>query len=452
MVKLFRGMRRRQQLFLLTLILVAAAGVLWTIVYATTRPSHVVVTLRVPDLRRSTAVLDRTRMTNDGQVVSILVTLRDRHDRPVCGDLVQLRASAAYMTTASGRTNEHGTVRLRTAVQRGMQHEADSSGLVRLILVDATSGSTLPQPQLLSVYNRVAVLLQGLGTSLSCPYRNCVPGLFQPLVASVLSPLGYRADNPRSTILVYSYRGGSMVRDGGDWFWRPQSYGRCDTAQAISQSSQALRDMLLAFRARYPYTSFELFGHSLGGLVAMQTIGDPAFWQQTGPGAVDKLVTVDSPINGLAKTDALSWMVDAFANVWDLRTCSGQRFGLDLAEGISNLADRAPERQHGWAVTARAGGASILNIANRYDVPVPDSSALLDGTSPVSIVDRIRYSLSPVRDLGHSALLYPRLPGNVDNPDWNDFTSTVRDYYQQSCLSFVARDAVCRYPSIDRGF
>jgi hypothetical protein len=185
-------------------------------------------------------------------------------------------------------------------------------------------------------------------------------------------------------------------------------------------------------------------------VVALQTIGDPAFWQQLGSAAVDKLVTIDSPINGLAKTDALAWLVDAFAHVWDLHTCSGQDFGIDLVEAISGLADRAPARQNGWVAVAASDGARVLTAANRYDVPVPDSAALLDEPSPVSAADRIRYSLPPFHGLGHSALLYPALLGPLDNPDWSDFTSTLRGYFAQSCLAFASQHAGCPYPSIDR--
>ena len=226
----------------------------------------------------------------------------------------------------------------------------------------------------------------------------------------------------------------------------------CDTAQPVSRSAQILREMLLAYRARYPYTSFELLGHSLGGLVAMQAIGYDSFWRRIGPGAVDKLVTIDSPINGITEVHALSWLVDAFAGVWHLHACSGQDFGTDLVGELSGLGDHTPSRQHAWVGTALSRGAAVLTITNRGDLPVPESYAVMDEDHSVSVADRIRFTLPPLRSLGHSSLLYPAALGFVANPDWRDFTATLRDYLHAPCLAFAPRGTRCPYPSINRGF
>lgn len=75
-------------------------------------------------------------------------------------------------------------------------------------------------------------------------------------------------------------------------------------------SARSLRALLLGYRARFPYTTFELIGHSLGGLVAFQAAGYPAFLGRLGLAGIDKLV---GPVNGITGFWARTWLVDALA-------------------------------------------------------------------------------------------------------------------------------------------
>ncbi|MDB5076795.1 MAG: hypothetical protein JWO42_2974 [Chloroflexi bacterium] len=435
----------------MALLMVAALLLVWGWVQATLHPTPGPSPV-TPNSFYSSTSIDSPNITNDGQAATVVVDLRDKQNHPIAGERVRLVPSAAFMTSASGRTDRLGMVLLRTTVRSGARHMAPSAGPLRLTVVDETHHIPIPHALTLTVYNRVAVLLQGVGTSLHCRDRACLEPMFMPLVSGVLKPLGYRTAIAAPAILEYSYQGGAMINDGGAWTWKPRSYDACDTLQSVSHSAQVLRDMLVAYRARYPYSTFELVGHSLGGLVAMQAIGYHFLWQQIGPLGVDKLVTIDSPVNGITDVHALSWLVDGLAGIWHLHDCPAQGFGLDLVGELSGLGDQAPARQHAWAAVAKAHGAAILTVTNRDDLLVPEAYALLDADSPASVVDRIRLSVAPLQSLGHSSLLYPVQAGGVANLSWPGFAATLRMYLRQPCLVFSPRDAKCPYPSINRGF
>ena len=405
----------------------------------------------VLDPMRSSVRADTARITNDGQAVRVSVILRDRRGQPLAGEPVALLPSGRFMAGATGRTGRDGRATLVAAVAAGAWHRQASAGPVLLPVRDLRAGVVLPDVPQLIVYNRVAVLVQGLGTNLHCRDAACLPGMYGPLVAAVLRPLGYGAgDAP--TILSYSYRDGRMVFAGGSWRWQPRSYTSCDTIQRVEGSARSLRAMLLGYRERYPYTTFELIGHSLGGLVAFQAAGYPAFLDRLGPAGIDKLVTIDSPVNGITGFQARTWLVDALAGQWQLRGCSGQRWGLPLLAELRGIGGRAPVRQHQWAAALRAAGTAVLTATNSADVPVPESYAIVDDGQRRSVVDRLRFTNSSGADLGHSGLLYPSAGRGHRNPAWPDFTARIRAYLAQPCLAFSPRASVCRYPSMDGGF
>jgi pimeloyl-ACP methyl ester carboxylesterase len=402
------------------------------------------------DPARSTVTLSTDRITNDGQRVRILVSLRDTRGRPLAHAPVRIAPSRAFLRGAGGRTDSLGRFSAQLSVQPGAQHRQSSSGLVAFQIYASTQERPLRPAPRLRVYNRVAVLLQGLGTSSRCHDPACLPSMFAPLTDSVLQPLGYSAGSAAPTILQYSYRGGQMIAGTGEWRWQPQSYDLCDTMQPVAQSAQILRDMLIAYRTRYPYTTFELLGHSLGGLVAFEAAGDQGFLTRIGPQGIDKVITIDSPVNGITAFNAQSWLVDIAAGFTHLLGCRGQGFGFNLMGELSGLGDQSPGRQHQWAAAARAAGVAVLDITNRQDILVPEAYAEVDDGHPQSVVDRLLYDASSAQTYGHSALLYPTRSASQPNPVWNAFTATLRQYLGQPCLSFAAPDSACVYPMLDR--
>jgi hypothetical protein len=402
----------------------------------------------VIDAARSMVSLATPRITNDGQPAPLTVTLRDARGRPLRDLAVRVVPSVNYLTAHAGRTDAEGRFTASLSVRRNAMHQQTSSGVIVVRVFAGAGQQLLRQTPQLAVYNRVAVLLQGLGTAARCPANACLPSMYAPLTESVLQPLGYSAAGSAPTILQYSYRGGTMAA-GPRWRWQPAAYEPCDTVQPVSRSAGMLRGMLLAYRARYPYTTFELVGHSLGGLVALQALGDERFLAQLGSWGIDKLITIDAPLNGITEFDAQTWVVDLFAGLTHLLGCSSQHFGVDMLSELSDLGDHAPTRQHLWAATARAAGVAVLDMTNRQDILVPAAYAAIDAGLPTSVVDRFLVDDDTAQTLGHGDLLYPNWGGAQTNPLWGRFAALLRAYLAQPCLAFASPARHCRYPSIN---
>jgi pimeloyl-ACP methyl ester carboxylesterase len=122
------------------------------------------------------------------------------------------------------------------------------------------------------------VFLAGYGSDLAS-----ADSVFSPLQAALA------ARNPNVAFVQYSYTGTSF--SGCDS--TPSPYRPLDTAQDIEVSKRILRDTLAALRGTCDVDRIAIVGHSLGGLVALQALGD-----QSVPGVSD-VVTVDSPLGGV---------------------------------------------------------------------------------------------------------------------------------------------------------
>jgi hypothetical protein len=304
------------------------------------------------------------------------------------------------------------------------------------------------------------VLIQGLGSRLSCTISDCHDHAFNQISQDVLAPIGYNLNGNglQRTELEFSYRGGSMVRDSsGVWQWLINPYHECDTSQALASSDAALRALLHSYRARYAYTTFEIVAHSLGGIVALDTLaGDGgAFLRRLGPAAVDKVVTIDSPVNGIPRSIAplapivIGGLLGGFPQV---RSCTSQLLGSFLIAGLIRIGANQPSRQEGWVATLHHAGVELLNITNRDDMVVPESFAIIDDGSRRHVADRMRFSLGIDRTAGHGTLLSRHLDNGVPNPAWPVLVATLQHYLTDPCLSLAGDSGTCPYPTINRGF
>lgn len=122
------------------------------------------------------------------------------------------------------------------------------------------------------------VLLAGYGSDLTSAEL-----VFAPLQAALA------ARNPNIAIVTYSYTGTTF--SGCDS--TPSPYRPSDTSQDIEVSKRILRDTLAALEQTCDVDRIAIVGHSLGGLIALQALGE-----QSVP-AVSDLVTVDSPLGGV---------------------------------------------------------------------------------------------------------------------------------------------------------
>jgi pimeloyl-ACP methyl ester carboxylesterase len=107
--------------------------------------------------------------------------------------------------------------------------------------------------------------------------------VFSPLQAALT------ARNPNVAFVHFSYTGTTFTGCEAT----PSPYRPADTAQDIEVSKQILRETLSALKAACGADRIAIVGHSLGGLIALEALGD-----QTVPGVSD-LVTVDSPLGGV---------------------------------------------------------------------------------------------------------------------------------------------------------
>ena len=73
-----------------------------------------------------------------------------------------------------------------------------------------------------------------------------------------------------------------------------------------------------------------MIGHSLGGLVALEGLAGVggAFVRGLGPAAIDKVITMDSPVNGVYHGSPLSLLGDMVGSLSYIRPCSQQLFGV----------------------------------------------------------------------------------------------------------------------------
>ena len=156
--------------------------------------------------------------------------------------------------------------------------------------------------------HKVAVLLQGINTSLSCDGNgHCSPG--DQTALSVQGLLGIQntlADTNGvygfdvSDVIWYSYNGGTVDSSG----YHPNNYACGVTKQPYGTDITHLRDLIERLGASRPGTDFYLVGHSQGGLIAFQELGYLSFLPQDTQ--VNAVFTLDSPLGG-APRDDVKW-------------------------------------------------------------------------------------------------------------------------------------------------
>jgi pimeloyl-ACP methyl ester carboxylesterase len=124
----------------------------------------------------------------------------------------------------------------------------------------------------------VFVFIAGYGTNLATASR-----LFAPLQSALA------ARNANVSFVRYSYTGTTF--DG--CAATPSAYRPYDTAQDIEVSKRILRESLSALQDACEVDRIVIVGHSLGGLIGFQALGE-----QPEP-RVSDVVTVDSPLGGV---------------------------------------------------------------------------------------------------------------------------------------------------------
>ena len=226
----------------------------------------------------------------------------------------------------------------------------------------ARAGSAQPAPAAAHLY---IMFLPGL-----CAYTNSDPychgradaaararSTFRTLIGELATAhVGY-------TPLFYSYN----PSDAG-------GYAVSGTHQTVARSVDALERELRAARQRDPSATFDLVGHSLGGVVAASwaVTNGRQYGFHTSRGllhVVNSIVTFDSPLHGLQNTLSNNLVT--------------RLFGGDVAYSLQPDSETIKEilffPNQWWRTKGR-----LHSVANRADIVVPPAESLLGQTREVN--------------------------------------------------------------------
>ena len=186
-----------------------------------------------------------------------------------------------------------------------------------------------------------------------------------------LRGLGYAVED----VLRFSYDGGRSPDPGletADWL-RPipvTIHSEASTRRAVADSATLLAELLRTIGQLRPGSAIEVYGHSLGGLVAVTAaaqVADPAGSPNL------RILTFSSPHGGLAMAELLDEF-DDLPGVGALSRISG------LPGGTPVLADLAG----GLGVEVPVG-VPVLSLAAQADLLVPATRSRLQGATTVVV-------------------------------------------------------------------
>lgn len=117
--------------------------------------------------------------------------------------------------------------------------------------------------------------------------------------------LGQNYLHASSSMILYSYNGGTMDPKTG--IWHPKDFNTCDADNhTLTKDIQTFDDMLHAYQMLFPKATFTIIGHSLGGLIALQGAYDYERHYQT---SINKVITIDAPLEGVVLSEqANNWI------------------------------------------------------------------------------------------------------------------------------------------------
>jgi hypothetical protein len=179
-------------------------------------------------------------------------------------------------------------------------------------------------------------------------------------------------------VVLFSYGGGRIVPDDSDPGWvaglESSPHNDADAHRSVEESADLLARLLVDIARERPGATLEVFGHSLGGLVALEAVARMAA-EADAPRL--RLVTLSSPHGGslLAESIDVLGSLAGIAEAFELigRPEVGEPVLADLAAGTRRLVPV---------------GVEALSLAASGDFFVPAGSAELDGARTV-VVDLV---------------------------------------------------------------
>lgn len=192
------------------------------------------------------------------------------------------------------------------------------------------------------------------------------PSFFRNIKHELLGSGGFVCDD----FLNFSYKGGTVRQDGE---WAPNPYSCEDSGQELSKSTSSLVGLIKDFRRKHGDAEFFIVGHSLGGVVIMNAMSSVNSGDIK-PGVVRAVVTMDSPLNHVTKSN-----LDHLKAVWfgtgvvaSLLDCNFKLLLSSKAAGeLADVNDGNRESTRAQLASKvsvlESLGVSVLTIGNAQD-------------------------------------------------------------------------------------
>jgi len=176
-----------------------------------------------------------------------------------------------------------------------------------------------------------------------------------------------------------------MTKNG---HWAPRSFSACaPNTNTLDKDSQNLAALLDAYAAVYPDAHFELVGHSLGGVVALQGATD--YVRHNGRAIITKVITLDSPLHGRGGGQAAgSFVVSRTLNI--AGKCSAKTPDTELGQTLNAMAQGTGNLAETETAILASHGVEVYTLGNLDDclyqqgVCLTVASALILGLNSVS--------------------------------------------------------------------
>ncbi len=262
------------------------------------------------------------------------------------------------------------------------------------------------------VQGYASCLTKGQETGPSCDPNGANP--FEP-IKQELRNVGFT----NSDFIEFSYTNNHVDKNGN---WVTKDYGCTDvTNQSYKQPAKDLLDTIKDYKKAHPNYQIYVIGHSFGGLVAFQALGqeiDRRGLNDRSPLPIAGLVTIDSPLNGIRR-DWLREFADNLINKLPdsvVPKCFKLFFNSKSTDGVVKLfeGERALQNNESAALQqnsvvkelAQKAGTVVWNTGNSKDCFWSPSSC-----SPYDS------SIDPAGVVSSGRLDYPKtqIVGNTSN-------------------------------------
>src|SRR6266566_1566832 len=267
----------------------------------------------------------------------------------------------------------------------------------------------------------VLVFVSGMNTDM----KNCQTDTFDNLIYALVNDTGVTGPysggcnaanqsylQSSTSMAFFSYTGGKMDAQHGVWL--PNNYAKCEADDGrLQQDVQAIDTMLDSYLRVFPHATFTIVGHSLGGLVALQGAYDYTVKHHNS--SIGKVITIDSPLEGVFTTQQSDYWVHAFSNGCTVLTYSGGVVTKDLLPlgKVSFVSPVCTSQQQETLSQCKAralvrAGVGVITLGNQKDSLFCQSFAsLLGKTCETQVLLSEASTLKNFYDLPSSNLIAP---------------------------------------------